>query len=237
MSDHERDPNVPDGQEGGQPELPREGHFRPVIKSTMLSQAPRKQARLVATLSICVVTLASAIHWQHPDTWGALMEATPTQVFEQKQYWRIVTSFLIHRDVNHLASNCFPLAILAYHLYGFFGPLVYPVGTFLMGIAVTATALLTYEPNVNLLGISGVVYGMAGFWLTLFLFVERSSSPASRWLRAVGFTFAMLIPSQIDHHVSYRTHTIGMCWGIVWGVLYFLKNRRRFYEKEVVAWE
>ncbi len=221
----------------GQNELPREGHFQPVIKSTMLSQPPRKHSRLVATISIAIVTVISAVHWQYPYTWGAWMEATPTLVFVDKQYWRIVTSFLIHRDVNHLASNCFPLAILAYHLYGFFGPLIYPVGTFILGIVVTTTALFTYEPNVNLLGISGVVYGMAGFWLTLFLFLERSSSLASRWLRAVGFTFAMLVPSQIDPHVSYRTHTIGMCWGVIWGVAYFLMNRTRFYAKETVKWE
>jgi len=230
MSDFKDEP----GQDG---ELPRDGQYSPVIKSTILSQKPRPNSRQVAALTLVVVATTSAIHWQFPYTWGSLMEATPELVFADKQYWRIFTSFLIHRDVNHLAANSFPLAILAYHLYGFFGPWVFPGGTFLLGGIITVTSLFTYDPRVKLLGISGVVYGMAGFWLVLFIFLERSSTPASRWIRAVGFTLAMMVPSQVEAHVSYRTHAIGLLWGIVWGGLYYLKNRRRFYEKEEVVWE
>ena len=74
-------------------------------------------------------------------------------------------------------------------------------------------------------------------WLTLFLFVERNQSIENRVVRAVGFALVMLIPSQIKPEISYRTHTIGLLWGVVWGVLYYLKNRRWLHSREIIRLE
>lgn len=208
-----------------------------MIKATHLSRPPLRKAPLVTVLALAFVTATSALRWSFPDTWGQWMESTPADVFERRDYWRLITSFLIHRDVEHWAANAFPFGILVYHLYGFCGLKVFPFGTIVMGVLITATSLFTYDANVNLLGASGVIYGMAGFWLTLFLFVERNQSIENRVVRAVGFALVMLIPSQLKPEISYRTHTIGMLWGVVWGVLYYLKNRRWLHGREIIQLE
>ena len=46
-------------------------------------------------------------------------------------------------------------------------------------------SLLTYPSEVSLIGASGLVYWMAGFWLSMYLVVERSVSPGKRVLRVV----------------------------------------------------
>lgn len=183
------------------------------------------------------VTATSAFRWAYPETWGRLMEATPADVFVRHEYWRLVTSFLIHRDVDHWVANAFPFGILVYHLYGYCGAKVFPLGAMLLGIVITATSLFTYDPNVSLMGASGLVYGMAGFWLTLFLFVERNHSIENRVVRALGFALVMLIPSQIKPEISYRTHTIGFIWGAIWGLTYYLKNRAWLHSREIITHE
>ncbi len=211
--------------------------LRPVIKATHLSRPPLRKTPLVTVMALAFVTATSALRWHYPTTWGQWMESTPADVFERHDYWRLVTSFLIHRDVDHWIANAFPFGILVYHLYGYCGARVFPFGTLALGVLITATSLFTYDANVNLLGASGMIYGMAGFWLTLFLFVERNQSIENRAIRALGFALVMLFPSQIKPEVSYRTHAIGLAWGVIWGVLYYLKNRRWLHSREIIELE
>ncbi len=209
---------------------------KPVIKATYLTAHPHPLSAPVAVMTVLFVAAISGIYWHFPEV-GVWLEATPFQVFEKREYWRLVTSFLIHRDPDHLAANAFPLAILAYHLFGYFGFWIFPIGSLLMGALVTASALYTYSAHLNLLGISGLVYAMAGFWLTMFLTLDRSHPLGSRLVRAVGFALVMLVPSQVKQEVSYRAHALGFVWGLTFGFSYFLYNAKRLRSYDVIVWE
>lgn len=208
--------------------------YEVTIKETWLTHKPAKGSGLVAAASFLVILGFSLLFWSN---WSGLVSyypASPEQVFEQGQYWRLFTSIFVHADMKHLLSNSIGLCGLSYLLYGYFGWKVYPCLILGSGAVVTLIALTTYPPYTNLLGASGVVYLMAAFWLTLYVCLERRYSIGKRILRAMGFLLIVLIPTSYSPQTSYRTHAIGFGIGVLIAVVYFLANKNRFRFAEEV---
>ncbi|HEY7161555.1 MAG TPA: rhomboid family intramembrane serine protease, partial [Acidobacteriota bacterium] len=89
----------------------------------------------------------------------------------------------------------------------------------------------------TLVGASGVVYCMAGFWLTLFVLIERRYSIANRLMRSIGFFLIVFVPSTFEPTVSYRAHAIGFVLGILSAIMYFVINRKIIREAETFELE
>jgi rhomboid protease GluP len=181
--------------------------------------------------------MVSGIYWT--DSFGLASElpATPETVFELGQYWRLFTAMGVHSDFRHLMSNALVFAVLSYLLYGYFGAMVHPVLTISGGGLVMALSLATYPPLTILVGASGVTHLMAGFWLTLYLFVERRFTLPKRLLRALGFGVIVLVPTVVEPAVSYRTHALGFGVGVALGVVYFYFNKEGLRRAERVEIE
>jgi len=183
-------------------------------------------------LGLLGLTLASVARWQQ---WGGSLDsmvATRASVFEQGEIWRLFTTIFLHSDTTHLLGNSLTFAILSFLLAGYFGVLVFPVAAFSFGMLANALTLLTYPPQVGLLGASGVVYWLAGFWVALYYGIDRRYSRAGRWLRCFGFSLAVFAPTSYEPGVAYRTHAIGFALGVVFGRAYFLSRREFFRAAE-----
>ncbi len=209
----------------------------PVIKESHLSRKPKPGSHWVALGSVAALLVTSVVFWL--DLFGAasLLPAIRERVFVHDEYWRLVTAIGAHADFRHFLGNGIVFGILSFLLYGYFGARVYPVLTWGLGILVTGLALKTYPPQIRLLGASGVVYLMAGFWLTQYLLIERRHSLVKRALRAGGFGLLVLAPTVWDPSVSYRTHAIGLAVGIAFGAVHFSRNKEEFRKAERVEWE
>ncbi len=221
------------------PPLEPETPARPaqIVRETLLSRKPEGSSGWIALASVAVLCGVSAIYWT--DFLGLTSElaATPEMVFDRKEYWRLLTTIGTHANFQHLLSNAIVFGVLSYLLYGYFGPVAYPVLALAGGVAVTAVSLSTYPPMTILVGASGVTYLMAGFWLTLYLFVERRFSATKRLLRSIGFSLIVLMPTALEPTVSYRTHLFGFGIGMVLGVGYFYFNKARLRRAERVEVE
>jgi membrane associated rhomboid family serine protease len=134
-------------------------------------------------------------------------------------------------------SNAIGFGVLSFLLYGYYGPRVYPLGTLALGVVVTAVSLRTYPATTSLVGASGVVYMMAAFWLTLYLFVERRLALSARLVRAIGFGLIVLVPSAVEPQVSYRTHAIGFAVGALFAVAFFEKKKDELRAAERIEYE
>ena len=145
--------------------------------------------------SVAILFVASLVYWG--DFWGiaSLLPASRESVYFRGEYWRLATSILVHADFQHFLANGLVFGVLAFLLYGYYGASVYPGLTFLSGAIVTALALRTYPAQTWLVGASGVVYWMAGFWLALYLMLERRVSIGKRVVRAFGFGVIVLVPT------------------------------------------
>ena len=194
------------------------------IKSTLLSQSPREGSPLIAIISTMTILLVSLMCWRDPQLFGQLA-AVPHQVMAEHEYWRLITAIGVHADLRHFLSNALFLTFFAYLLYGYFGFWIYPVGVVVLGSLTNYCSLLTYTGNIQLVGASGVVYLMVGFWLTLYVLVQRTRSLSKRILHAVGIGFIVFVPTNLSPEVSYRTHAIGFALGVMAAIGYFQARR------------
>lgn len=207
------------------------------IQQTHLSRKPRTENTIVGFIAVGVLLLVSMINWSGLFGLAPLLHSSGQQVFAAGEYWRLFTALGVHGDIGHLLSNALGFGLFAYLLYDYFGFWVFPGAMVVLGAAVNALALMTYKPEIRLIGASGMVYLMVGFWLVQYAFIERRLKVSSRFMRCMGFALAALMPSTFEQTVSYRTHGIGFAVGAAFGLLYFAVNCRRFRAAEVTATE
>jgi len=223
-------------------QLPPTAPFDPdppvaVVRETLLSRSPHPSSRAFAAAGVATLGVVSAIYWGDV---GGLRDALPASggdVLLRGEYWRLFTCLGVHADGRHLLANAALFGILAYLLRGYFGVVAFPLLPVLMGGVTTALTLPVYRPDTQLVGASGMVYAMAGFWLVLYLLVERRVGPGKRLVRATGFALIVLAPTVLEPQVSYRAHAIGFAVGTLAGAAFFAVRRDRIREAERIEWE
>jgi len=208
-----------------------------VVRETLLSRRPDPASARVAGIGVAVLVATSALYWSDLGGLSQILPASRETVIGRGEYWRLISSLGAHSDAVHLLANSALFGILAYLLFGYYGGVAFPVLATLLGAATTALTLLGYPEHVRLVGASGMVYVMAGFWLALYLLVERRLRPSRRLLRAVGFATIVLLPTAIEPRISYRAHAIGFVLGSAAGVAFFAVRRDALRAAERSSWE
>lgn len=203
-----------------------------IIRETFLSRKPERSSSLAGLASIVTIFIPSVIFWENRWNLAQWLPASGDTVIHQHQYWRLLTGILVHSDFKHFLSNAIPLAFFSSLLYGYFGFTIFPLLMLFLGCLIHLVSIMTYPPEATLVGASGVVYCMAGFWLTLYVLIERRYSIPNRLMRSIGFFLIVFVPSTFDPSVSYRAHAIGFAAGVLSGCLYFVKNSQRFRQAE-----
>lgn len=208
-----------------------------VIRSTWLSAKPRRQAvQLMIALSLLLTFLAQ-VSWFDVAGAKTWMSASPEQVFQLKQYWRAWTTVFVHADLEHLLSNVFLFFILGIFLTSHFGFRLIPFTALIFGGLINLIVLKGMPLENTLIGASGVVFWMGGAWLTLFFLIDRTRSVSQRALRSIGVAILLFVPSEaFDPNISYKAHLVGFFLGVIWAYPFFLLNKNRFRDAEVVEW-
>jgi len=207
------------------------------IIKTMMSKKPSIEGLWYGGLILLLSSLLSLQAWQNPALfdWAA---SSGEAVFAQKEYYRLLTAIFLHGDLGHLLSNAYMLLVLSIFFYGTLG--FNRVGTFGLvllsfagGLLTQVLTLMSYPPQVRLLGASGLVYFLAGFWFFSYLMIDRRRRILARSLRVVGVSLMILFPTTFEENVSYLAHFHGFWLGGVFGLSYFFLFRRqiRSYEE------
>lgn len=195
------------------------------LVKTFLSKRPTSNSFMMGVISLAIMTLFFGAPREFFSANGHL-------VFEKGEYWRAFTTTLLHGDLNHLAHNAFFLLGLSTLLHSYFGFWVFPVLSFIAGGIINLIALSYYPPHVHLVGVSGVIYFMASFWLTSYMLIERRQKPFSRFNHAIGVTLIFLFPQVFQPEVSYLAHGLGFALGIPLALMWFGLNYRQIRAKE-----
>ncbi len=190
------------------------------LNKTFLSRRPSPESTIIAVISLALLFLFFSFNQKNFSANGYL-------VFEKHEYWRAFTTTLLHADLNHLAHNAFFFTGLAALLHNYFGLLVFPVLSLLVGGIINLICLYFYPPQVFLVGVSGVIYFMASFWLVLYLLIERRQSLTVRILHAFAVSLIFLFPEAFQPETSYLAHGLGFLIGLPIGVLYYIWNRKK----------
>lgn len=196
------------------------------LTKTLLSKKPSPQSVLVALVSYLILLIAFIIDDRN-------MTANGFQVYEQGEYWKAFTTSLMHGDFVHLGHNTLFFIAFSVLLNFYFGFWVFPVLSFLVGGLINLIALKIYEPQITLVGISGVIYFMAAFWMTMFVMLERHMTLYKRVMITTGVSLILFFPEAFVKNVSYLAHGLGFGLGIVLAIIYFQLNRTKLRSHEV----
>ena len=207
------------------------------VRETLLSRKPREYSLEVAALSVMAVLWVSLLAWRNGSALMPALAATSARILGEQEYWRLLTAVAVHADLSHFLSNILFLAFFTYLLFGYFGFWVMPLLGLAMAALTNYLSLLTYPPQASLVGASGLVYWMAGFWLSMYLLVDRRLSFGKRVMRSVVVALVVFIPTTVQENVSYRAHAIGFGLGVVSAFAYFQRYRATIRAAEVVEWE
>lgn len=182
-----------------------------------------------------IFVIASYLNWQTP--YGAYLWAGSPAVFGKGEYWRLVTSLCTHGDGGHLLSNAPFFLIFGWFLRAYFGFAVFPLATFLVGIITTGITIALSDPQMRLIGASGMIYGMVALWLIFYVRFDEDHPVPMRIVRAVGFVLIMLFPTVYEPQVSYLAHAVGFAVGFVAGLALLPFVRVRIAPREDAAGE
>ena len=214
--------------------IPEELITEPEVRlvGTLLTKPLKAYSHFATLVTLLFITLVTQIYWLDFNGWADQMPAVKRLIFENSEYWRLFTSVLIHADIGHLLSNMYMLGIFSYFIYGHFGFKAFPLYTFLGAALVNLISINTYPPDVRLLGASGWVYLLGGFWLSIYLMIQKQYSFSKRLLRVTGMSLMVFFPTSFEQTTSYRTHFIGFVIGVAIGFFYFYANRKKIKKSE-----
>lgn len=184
-------------------------------------------------LTLCIVL--SLFYWDKSFAISSLLSASKNQVFNDGEFWRLFTTSFVHGDIEHLLSNSLMLFILTYFVTSFYGVFISVVMAFLMAIFTNYFVINQYTSDTTLVGASGVVYYLWGFWLVLYVCISKHMHLISRLLRIGGIFLILLVPTSYSPNTSYMAHYIGFAIGFTSGVIYYLFNYKRIAKYEF--WE
>ncbi len=203
------------------------------ITHTFIS--PRlKQSSLNLTLFfVFLITCLNIYFWRNNDI-QSFLTASKHAISAHQEFWKLFTTNLVHADEKHLLSNSFLFVIFGWCIHSYFGFFAFPFLPLLIGGLISGLTLQQMSPETSLIGLSGIVFWMGGFWLILYFLIDTTRSIKSRLLRVTGLALAVFAPAEaFDPSISYYSHFVGFSLGILSGGIYFLKNRRLIKKAEV----
>lgn len=195
--------------------------------SNYLSRFRFQNAWIVSLLFLSVCFILSSMYWNNSFDLALLLSAKPSQIFDKGEYWRLFSSFFIHADLKHLLSNSMMLYILSFFVTSFYGHYVLPLFGVIGGALINALVLYSFESDITLVGASGVVYMLWGFWFSLYLIIDNKYSFISRLIRVLGVFLILLVPTSYAPQTSYLAHYLGFVIGGVFGLIYYPLIRSR----------
>lgn len=143
------------------------------------------------------------------------------------EYWRLLTALFVHADMKHLLSNTPLFIVFSWYLRSYFGYLAFPTIPLTVGILANYFTVSRYDPQTQLIGASGMVYGIVGMWMLLYLFFETRYSFLNKLMRVLGFSLVMMFPTTFYPQVSYLAHGVGFVLGLVFAIPIVLLNKHR----------
>ena len=197
-----------------------------VLTRTLLSQKPKSQSFFLGLVSYLLLLLVFFTNQRG-------LAANGDIVYSQGEYWRAFTTSLMHADLVHLGHNTLFFLVFSVLLNNYFGFWVFPVLSLVVGGVINLVAFKVYDPQVYLVGISGVIYFMAAFWMVMFITLERQIPLHRRLMTALAVSLILLWPETFSEKVSYLAHGLGVVFGVPAALIYFQLQKKQLRSHEV----
>ncbi len=208
----------------------------PLPDVSLLSVHPSPWAFAWAVLYALISGALTAWDHFHP-SFGDAWLINGYEVGQVDAPLRLTVSMMLHSGLEHFLGNMIMLVPFAGFTTAFYGFFAFPVILVTLGVLTHWITILSYPPYMHLVGSSGLLFAVFGFWLALWAFVEGHLSPGKRLLRFTGFALMMLVPHSYSPTTSYRAHYIGLGLGFGAGLLFYAVTRGRLQARNLAARE
>lgn len=204
-----------------------------ILTQTFLSKQKNALGKVIAFSFCALCIISSLIYWSFYGHGSRELVAYPNAVFELGEYWRLFTSLFLHANIEHLLSNMLMLFILTYFVVSFYGAIITLLFALTFGAITNIVVLTSFTTQTSIVGISGVIYYLWGFWLILYLLIDIKVSITQRLLNILAIFFILLIPTSYSPSTSYLAHYTGLLFGVMSGLIYypFIKERVKKEQK------
>lgn len=203
------------------------------ISETYLSKSKFKKPLLFSFFLISLIGIVSSFYWENLFNIREYFFGERNLIFLDGEYYRALFLTFVHSDLNHYLSNSYSLFFLFILHYSYFGPIKIFTLDLIFVFLSNLISIYTYDEGIHLIGASGLVYLLAGSYLTLYVLIDRYSSFQKRIFRSFAVALIIFWPQTLMAQVSYRAHFFGFVAGIIEGICYYLFKRSYFlsYEK------
>lgn len=211
--------NGEDGSFHADDNVPAEEDFdeEPERPRGPLSIFPSPAHAIPAIIIFMLFYAATVIYGAYPE--GEYLWISGNSIFNNHEYWRLLTAIFTHADMQHLLSNALIFLVFGWMLEAYFGLLAFPLASICIGLITNAITVFIYDPGIKLVGASGMAYGMVSLWLVFYIFNDAYYPLPVRIFRAIGFALIMMFPTTFESHVSYLSHAAGFLTGMLAGFL------------------
>ncbi len=151
-------------------------------------------------------------------------------IFENHEYWRILTSMFMHFNIQHLLGNMLYLGIAGHNLEGTLGHIKYLVIYFLTGIGAGLVSAAVYyftDANAVSAGASGAIYGLIGAVVVMTYKNRGRMSKSMMWMR-IGIVLLFLFYSNFTNsQVDAVAHIAGFLFGILLTISFYGGGKKK----------
>ncbi|MFX0058256.1 MAG: rhomboid family intramembrane serine protease [Candidatus Hodarchaeota archaeon] len=142
------------------------------------------------------------------------------RIFNNLEYWRIITAMFIHGDLLHLFSNMFGLLLFGTFVETSLSKFNYILAYFFSGLLGNIFSLFLLSSTIISLGASGAIFGLMGVSFVIIAMQEDKS------LLFLGVIYLILfLVSSLSPDINIYAHIFGLIGGIAFGYLFYKKNQ------------
>jgi membrane associated rhomboid family serine protease len=203
----------------------------------------------VITYTIIAITVASSfLAWKKTSLFGKLM-MNPYAISQKNEYYRFITSGLIHKDHLHLLLNMFSFYFFGLAIERVFNSVygdrggIYFVVLYVVGIIVSD--LPTYfknrnNPNYNSLGASGavsaVIFAYIIFQPLQLICIYIALCMPGFIMGTLYIIFSYYQGRKANDNINHDAHLYGALFGLLFCVVTFPASIPQFIE-QIRNWE
>jgi membrane associated rhomboid family serine protease len=136
-------------------------------------------------------------------------------------YWRIITSTFLHRDVLHIAFNMYALYLFGPYVERALGITRFIAAYLTVAVMGSVFVYLLSAPNALTIGASGAVFGLFGLALVLLL---KAKQDVRTLLVLLGINAFISVAAS---SISWQGHLGGFLGGVVLGAAFAYAPRDR----------
>lgn len=214
-----------------------------IIKKTLtqnyLSIQRFKHGEFLSIFILLLSLLLSVLYWNSHLEISQILAANYKYIYNEHEIWRLFSSSFIHGDLKHYLSNSLMFFFLSYFVSTYYGLKIYLLLAIFGGAIINAFTLYFYGGEIYLVGASGIIFLLWGFWMMLYLFIQKQFSVVQRMIRIFGVFIILLIPNEYDPNTSYLAHYFGYFLGGVFGIGFYFLNKIEIhsFEKWLLKYE